>query len=627
MPDVRWFVNRLRAMGIREIMWRCNQQALQRIEKRRFGKQPSAVTERIYRPSLCDLHLHPERLYLNLANVSFSVRNSISLLGGYDYETYKKCWHAGFQTENDWPLKFSYSMRTADLSRRIGDVRTNWELNRHFQFAILAKDYAATGERTYLDELTELFDDWNKSNPFLWGISWTSPMEMAIRCSNWCYTYCFLAERKDVPARLMRQLETGIINMAAHIAGHYSRYSSANNHLIVEAYALGQAGILLGHKAWADLAVRLLTRELGRQNHADGVNKEQSLHYQAFSMEAIGLMARLLVKNGEGLPNGWMDAMKSNSRYLAACMGQYGEVVEFGDNDAGKILDLCGDIDHYRYVLELYSFFTDEKYTDMETCSENIYWLFSEGERYSSSEKVKYSVTESKCFQKGGNTILRGDSGRVLIGVDHAPLGFGSIAAHGHADALSFQMFADGHAVFIDPGTYLYSYDIDSRDAYRKTIAHNTVCVDERDQSEMLGPFLWGKKAESTLKEYRDEPDRIVLAAAQNGYAPVVHSREFQFDKKRRLIIKDTLSSPCKSTVNFTFGAGLTAAVEGTHVCFSSGQVSGTMNFTAAGRIHLSIVETMCSARYGEQEKTTALRVVTDACEVTTEIMIGTEQV
>lgn len=626
MPDIRWFASRLRAMGPKEILWRCEQKVLQKMEKGRFGRRPSAVTEHIYKRSLCDLHMHPERLHLAQENASFSVGQGITLLGGYDYENYKKCWHAGFQTGNDWPLEFSHSMGTTGLSRNIGDVRTNWELNRHFQFAILAKDYAATGKRIYLDELTKLFGDWNEKNPFLWGISWTSPMEMGIRCSNWCYAYCFLALRGGVPKGLTRQMEIGIINMADHIASHYSRYSSANNHLIVEAYALGQAGVLLGYEPWTDLAIRLLTREMERQNHPDGVNKEQSLHYQAFSMEAVGLMARLISKNGKKLPGGWRDIMRNNSRYLAACMGRYGEIVEFGDNDAGKILDLCGDVGHYRYVLELYSFFTGERYTDMETCTENICWLFSEAERREAAGQTPYKVQESKCFRDGGNTVLRSDDGRTLIGIDHAPLGFGSIAAHGHADALSFQMFVDGYSVFIDPGTYLYSYDADSRNAYRKTINHNTVCVDGRDQSEMLGPFLWGKKAEAKLEEYRVEPDQVFLKASHNGYAPVIHSRAFKFDKKNRLVIKDTLSASCRSVINFTLAPGVTAAVDGTHVRFSSDRVSGTMDIAADGRVSLSVVETVYSPRYGEQCRTTALRVATDALEITTEIVVGTKQ-
>lgn len=68
------------------------------------------------------------------------------------------------------------------------------------------------------------------------------------------------------------------------------KYSSANNHLIVEMYAVGMSGIFFDYKPWEKLAFKILTEELPRQNYADGVNKEMSLHYQSFVMEAYGLL-------------------------------------------------------------------------------------------------------------------------------------------------------------------------------------------------------------------------------------------------------------------------------------------------------------------------------------------------
>ena len=101
----------------------------------------------------------------------------------------------------------------------------------------------------------------------------------------------------------------------------------------------------------------------------------------------------------------------------------------------------------------------------------------------------------------------------MLIGIDHAALGFGSIAAHGHADALSFQLLVDGSPVVTDPGTYIYHCDLEHRNSFRKTINHSTVCVGGKDQSEMLGAFLWGRRAECTLENYESNDAIDVLTA------------------------------------------------------------------------------------------------------------------
>ena len=50
------------------------------------------------------------------------------------------------------------------------------------------------------------------------------------------------------------------------------------------------AGVLYDYAPWLKMAADGLTRELARQNTEDGVNREMATHYQAFVMEAYGLL-------------------------------------------------------------------------------------------------------------------------------------------------------------------------------------------------------------------------------------------------------------------------------------------------------------------------------------------------
>jgi len=549
MANVSWLIRRLKAMSIPEVLWRLSQKNIQKQEERRFSNSRINVTSKVFDEKYLSLEAHPERLFINHENSSYSLNTAIHLLAGANYEEYKRRWNAGFQTENTWPDSFSYKLNYKQRDD-IGDARTNWELNRHFQFVLLAKDYTASGDERYLSELELLFNDWNANNSFLHGISWTSVMEVAIRCSNWCYAYGFLAYTK-APKELVERIRIGIINMTNYIVNHYSRFSSANNHLIVEAFAIGQSGVLFDHKEWIDLALNLLTRELPLQNYNDGVNKELSLHYQSFYMEAMGLMLRLLVKNHIAVPLSWKPMLQKMCQYVADCIGKYGEVIVFGDDDEGKILDLQGGkIDHYKYVLQLLGILLDEKYINGEI-TETINWLFTKNEivRYENSPKC--SSEQYSIYKEGGNSILRSKDKEVLIGVDHAALGFGSIAAHGHADALSFQLFYQGKPVFVDPGTYIYHCDLENRNEFRKTRNHNTICIDGKDQSEMLGAFLWGRKANAELISSKQGDDSITIVMEHDGYNPVKHSRTLYFDGNRRLQIKDNVTPSSKAAANF----------------------------------------------------------------------------
>ena len=562
MPNISWLIRRLKAMSIPEVAWRLSQKSIEKQERVAFKGKKCQVTSAVFRPALSELKADADSLCLNTGNRAFTCNTKIHLLSGADYEIFKKRWHAGFQTEREWPDTFSYDLEYKQRDD-IGDARTNWELNRHFQFALLAKDYAATGDEKYLNELVELFQDWNEKNPFLHSISWTSVMETAIRCINWVYAFGFLV-RAGAPEKLLNELKTGILNMADFIASHYSRYSSANNHVIVEACAIGHSGILFGYKPWIDLAVDILTRELPVQNNPDGVNKEQSLHYQSFYMEAMGLMLRLLKKNRMASPASWTDMLDKMCRYVADCMGDYGEIVVFGDDDEGKILDLAGvcgseatydHTGHYRYVLGMLSLLLDKQYTNVKTLDcETLRWLFTEEEITEGQKKERYTSPQYCCYREGGNTLLRSADRKLLIGIDHAALGFGSICAHGHADALSFQVYYEGKPILIDPGTYIYHCDLPSRNAFRETRNHNTVCVDGKNQSEMLGAFLWGRKASAVLENYQEKDGGVRLVMTQDGYKPVLHRRIVEFDGSRAVTIRDELTPAAAAEACFIMG-------------------------------------------------------------------------
>lgn len=51
----------------------------------------------------------------------------------------------------------------------------------------------------------------------------------------------------------------------------------------------------------------------------------------------------------------------------------------------------------------------------------------------------------------------------------------------------------------------------------------DTVCINGRDQSEMLGAFLWGKRAESQLISHSNAQGKIELTASHDGYSPAKH--------------------------------------------------------------------------------------------------------
>lgn len=585
-------------MNLPEVCWRLQQKALQEQEKRSAVATPQSVCERLFCKKLSAGSVNTDALPLwgePFESVfhpdGYTPETSIHLLGGFDYDKYKERWHAGFQTENDWPLVPSYKLGYKQRDD-IGDARTNWELNRGFQFALLAQAYQRTGKKGYLDELRHLFQSWNEANPWLMGISWTSVMEVAIRAIQWSVSAIFLtkAGEKDLAERF----SIGALNMADYVRRHYSRYSSANNHLLVEACSLVVVGKVFSVEEWQKLGMRLLDEEIGRQNYSDGVNKEMALHYQTFAMEAYAV-ALLACKSEAYYYDRWKPWLERQCSFVAWSVSS-GLPMEWGDNDEGKIIDLRGGSvhwNHYKYVLNLYRHLG----------------IFS---GICKDENEKH-------FARGGYTFMRSADHQVLLGIDHAPLGFGQIAAHGHADALSIQLHYKGKALLTDPGTFIYHCYLDERNAFRKTINHNTLCLEGKDQSEMLGAFLWGRRAETKVVEYSSRH----LKVSHNGYAPTVHTRTIDFNGTDCFIVTDNLTAEANYASTFVVGKDIEVERidEATVVLKSQGEPMAQMDFAySCGK--LMIEEADISTEYGKKLKSKAIRLYGRGGKITTTIKL-----
>jgi hypothetical protein len=178
-------------------------------------------------------------------------------------------------------------------------------------------------------------------------------------------------------------------------------------------------------------------------------------------------------------------------------------------------------------------------------------WLFgADAERdYDALPAEPQALPVRRAFPDGGYYILGCDfeTDREIRGiVDAGPVGYLSIAAHGHADALAFTLSVGGREFLVDPGTYAYHTQKKWRDYFRGTTAHNTVVVDGENQSEIGGNFMWLRKAVARCEMWESNAEMDHFVGMHDGYQrledPVVHRREIRLDKHaRHFFVTDTL--------------------------------------------------------------------------------------
>jgi Heparinase II/III-like protein len=153
-------------------------------------------------------------------------------------------------------------------------------------------------------------------------------------------------------------------------------------------------------------------------------------------------------------------------------------------------------------------------------------------------------------FEKGGYVILGESlhaSEEFRVTVDCGPLGYNRIAGHGHADALAVQVSWGGVQMLVDPGTYCYNAAPDLRHFFRGTHAHNTLAVDDCDQSSYGASFLWLRDVTCTVISSDDSTNGKSIHATHDGYCrladPVTHHRRVTLRDDGSLAVDDWIES------------------------------------------------------------------------------------
>lgn len=319
------------------------------------------------------------------------------------------------------------------------------------------------------------------------------PYPLALRSINWVKFFCRYPVTATKPRldSLYSQLRLLEKKQEYHLLG---------NHLLEDAYALYIGGSFFNDMPLLQKAKMLLLAQLNEQVLKDGAHYEQSPMYHCI------LLDRLL------------DCIniKSDSKFV---------------DHAQRMLG------HLESIV-----WTDGTIPMFNDCANGI------------APTPKQIFDYAKRLGLSWEPIQLKECGYRKMAYDglEAILDVGNITAsyqpgHSHADALSYELRINGRPVIVDSGISTYN-PTERRQYERSTPAHNCVCVNEKDSSEVWGGFRVGKRCKTQI--IRDEKLRVV--ASHNGYdKPCI--REFQI-KQHEFIIIDRYKGEADSYVHLAPG-------------------------------------------------------------------------
>lgn len=590
-----WYLRRLRAMGPNEIVWRARDRLRQAWWGWRYyardtmpaGRETAGEKRFVGGIGRARASQAPAATRDNaLAAADTLIEGSWKVFRIWRRDLVDPDWHLDVNRCVRVPSEpYTFRIRTHGGSLDF-DTKYVWELSRHHHTTLLAMAFWLTGKDAYARRAADTVESWRSANPFLCGVHWSSGIEIGLRLIALTWTRRLLEDWPDKTAHFessssFRRLVYAHQWLLAH---RMSMGSSANNHLIYEACGLFVSASAMPWFAqsehWRDTARKILESEFARQTFPSGYNRELASDYNGFVHEAMVIaLAEIALCGAE--PSLWIAELAARAMHgLADIVDANGRPPRQGDGDDahGLLLD-APDYDRWADLLSLGGdWFGTESWCSKREPQSLRGWLLGGFETRSLA--APSGLPRNSAASDAGLVILRQNGGardEIFCAFDCGPLGYLSIAAHGHADALAVELRCGGQPILVDPGTYTYAGTYAGepawRDYFRSTAAHNTLELGGVSQSVSGGPFLWEQHARGRLVKaegLEDESDTAIAIGEHDGYAirPFAgrHRRTVKLDRvRRRLEIVDDVSTrvptPCR--LFFHLHPSLACRVEG----------------------------------------------------------------
>ncbi len=453
-----------------------------------------------------------------------------------------------------WPSVF-YAHVARSKRIREWDIKYIWEVNRHQYLIVLAKSFWLTGDERYAQKALSAIASWSDENRFNEGVNWTSSLELAVRTISWLWTYFLCQGSENLTEEFQARLFLSIYRQASYIENHLSIYSSPYNHLIGEAAALHMIGSLFpmfdSGRRWESLGWSILSDTVCEQFHEDGMSVEQAAFYHHFTL-GFYLQAIFLRRNNQkSVPAKMLERIEKALGFSMHLAKPDGTPPMVGDIDNAR--SIYFDLDHswdFRGFLALGAVLfkrTDFKRQSSGLCEELI-WLASKddlnlfrGLEASEPLEISSAFFESGYFISRNNwseeaDYLCFDCGPMAAGLSTEAV---PSAAHGHADALSFELAVAGKSFIVDGGFYTYFGDLEWHRHFRREEAHNTVLIGDNRQADYCGRLTWRNVKNPELIQWQNEKLYDAVAGIVDFGGGAHHLRQMAYVKNHFWLLRD----------------------------------------------------------------------------------------
>lgn len=268
--------------------------------------------------------------------------------------------------------------------------------------------------------------------------------------------------KQEIDISQKRKICGGLHSELSYLHSNYE-YHLLGNHLLENAFAMLMGGYFFNNQTWKNKAEKVLLEQMDEQILSDGAHFEISPMYHQIILWRILESLSYISKDTR-----LYSVLRSKAEKMLAWLRK----ISFSNGDIPHFNDSANNIA-----------FTTKQLTDI-------------------SDQLGLRHIEVKLADSGYRKF---HSGPLELIIDVNSINPVYQPGHNHADSLSFILYLNDLPFIVDPG--ISTYNISERRQWeRSSRAHNTVTVNNHDQSEVWGGFRIGRRAKlKVLKDVENE--------------------------------------------------------------------------------------------------------------------------
>nr|WP_299386085.1 alginate lyase family protein [Allomuricauda sp.] len=316
------------------------------------------------------------------------------------------------------------------------------------------------------------------------------PYPISLRGINWIK---FLAKNRISSSSINQKLYQHYLRLKDNL-----EYHLLGNHLLENGYSMLFGAYYFENENFYGIAHKILKKELNEQILEDGAHFELSPMYHQILLHRL-LDCINLIKNNPWKKDDLLAFLFGKAKNMAGWL----KAITYKNGNVPMVNDCAYDIAPTSDQLLDYAKELEIRF-DETILGESGYRMIQ--------------VKDYEMFIDVGN-----------IGPDYQP-------GHAHSDTFSFELLLKKKPFIVDVGTSTYEKN-EIRHRERQTSSHNTVMVEDKDQSQVWDGFRVARRARiAYLKEGSD-----TITSAHDGYKSIGVLHERSFNMANSIIIRDKI--------------------------------------------------------------------------------------